>query len=79
MTVSKSQFKKLVKINKLAECMKLEIYEVKKIGNLDAKKLARSDKMWNVGTSEKASTKMSIVKHKNTQMAQFEAKLPFIL
>ena len=52
---------------------------------MDAKKLARSDKMWNVGTSEKASlqipltTKMSIVKHKNTKMAQFEAKLPFIL
>ena len=58
MTVHKSQFKKLVKISKLSERRKREIYEGKKIGNLDAKRLARIDKMWNVGnpdvrTSEK--------------------------
>ena len=42
--------------------MKREIYEGKKIGNLDAKKLARIDKMWKVGnpdvrTSEKVEIK----------------------
>jgi len=38
LTVHKSQFKKLVKINKLSECTKRENYEGKKIRNLDAKK-----------------------------------------
>ena len=49
MTVHKCQlqFKKLVKIDKMCECRKCDIYE-----NLDAKKLARIDKIWNVGNPE---------------------------
>ena len=37
LTVHKSQFKKLVKISKLSECRKCEIYEGKKIGNFDTR------------------------------------------
>ena len=69
MTVHKSQFKKLVKINKLSECRKRENYEGKKIGNLDAKQLARIDKMWNDGnpevrTSEKVEISVIIDKYR---------------
>ena len=45
LTVHKSQFKKLVIINKLSECRKCEIYEGKKIRKFGCKRSRKSEKV----------------------------------